>query len=491
VVLKALKFRPPRLSFGIKLGLAVTFLTTGLTTVSVYHFYEQARTLVRRQVTGRLRDIGHTSTFMLSNADRDAMVRLKAALNRDSNVTSAEAARIPPGQVLRSLTPAQIRAHQSSPEMQKLIQWLRKIKLASLDQIQPLQDYYPQQFSDLPDGVLAYLLIEAPESADGRVLKFLASADPDPEPPKWPGNPSGDLYAPVVPIFHEAFNGKFQVAEDYYTDHFYTSLTAVIPIKDKTGQVIAVLGLDYIAGTEQDYLQKLRPLCLMVIATSSVVSILLSYLLAHYFAALRHENKELKDYSQELEQMVQARTLSLQTSNEILRELASIDSLTQIFNRRYFDDYLHHEWQQAVQNQTSLALVLCDIDHFKAYNDTYGHPMGDVCLQQVAKCLASCISRPDDRVARYGGEEFAILLTNNNKVGALQVAEQIRTKVKGLNLEHRASSTHSIVTISIGVAMALPAEGETIEQLIKTADQELYQAKLAGRDQVGSSLSSS
>jgi diguanylate cyclase (GGDEF)-like protein len=481
---KALQFKLPTLSFGLRLGVAVTALTVSLTTVSVYHFYKQTQTLMRQQITGRLRDIGHTSTFMLSNADRDAIVQLKVNLERDAHTTPADAARIPPGKVLSSLTPAQIQAYQASPEIQRLMQWLRKIKLASLDQIRPLQDHYPQQFSALPDGVLAYILIETPESADGKVLKFLASADPDPEPPIWPGNPTGDLYAPVVPIFRDAFNGKFQVAEDYYTDQFYTSLTAVVPIKDKTGKVIAVLGLDYIAGTEQDYLQKLQPICLTIIVISAVISMALSYLLSRYFATLRIENRELKDYSHKLEQMVQERTLSLQTANQTLQELASIDSVTKIFNHRYFDNYLQAEWQQAEQEKTPLSLILCDVDHFKIYNDTYGHPMGDFCLQQVAKCLERCIHQSGERVARYGGEEFAVLLPDTDTARAMLVAETIRTQVKALNLEHRASTTSSVLTLSMGVASVQPGDGGTIDQLIEMADKGLYQAKQAGRDQV-------
>jgi two-component system, sensor histidine kinase ChiS len=252
-------------------------LTVGLTTASVYHFYSLSIVLVRRQVTGRLRDIGHTSTFMLSNADRDMIVRLKERIDRDAQVSRQEMQQIAKGRVLHSLTPQQIRAYQASPEFTQLTQFLRKIKQASLDQIKPLQESYSQQFSDLPDGVLAYIMVEVPESPDRSVLKFLASGDPDPEPPKWAGNPIGNLYVPVSPIFRKAFEGDFQVADDYYTDQFYSCLSAVVPIKDRTGKVIAVLGLDYLAGSEQDYLKKLQSLCLSIIGISVIVSIILSY----------------------------------------------------------------------------------------------------------------------------------------------------------------------------------------------------------------------
>jgi diguanylate cyclase (GGDEF)-like protein len=476
--------QPSHRYFGLKLGLAVTLLTVGLTTASVYHFYEQARTLVRRQVTGRLRDIGHTSTFMLSNADRDAIARLSAAMARDAQVTPGQLAQIAPGGVLPSLTLAQSQTYQASPEIQQLTQWLRKIKWASLDQIRPLQDHYPQQFSALPNGVLPYLLVEIPQSPNRKILRFLASSDPDPEPPRWPGNPVGQLYVPIVPIFGDAFQGEFQVAQDYYTDYFYTSLTAVVPIKDRNGKVVAVLGLDYIAGSDQDYLQKLQPICLSIIGGSMVLSVILSSLLTRYFAGLRSENQELKDYSQVLERMVAERTSSLQMANSHLRELASLDSLTQVSNRRYFDHFLAAEWQKAANGALNLALLLCDVDHFKAYNDTYGHVSGDLCLQKVAQALESCVHRHGDLVARYGGEEFAIILTNIDAEGARQVAERVRMAVKALMLEHPASS-NGVVTISVGVAYGSSIAEMTIVQLIENADRGLYQAKRAGRNQMG------
>jgi diguanylate cyclase (GGDEF)-like protein len=471
-----------RIPFNIKLGLAITLLTVGLTTVSVCYFYYFSSILVRRQVTGRLRDIGHTSTFFLTNADRTGITHFKKQLDRDSRVDAAAMRAIRPGRVLRGLDDQVLAKYDNSVEIRNLVQILRKVKLASLDPIDPIQDYYLQQFSALPDGVLAYILVETDKSPDRRVLRFLTSADPKPEPPKWPGNPTGDLYVPVSPIFRDAFKGEFQVADGYYTDEFYTCLTAVVPIKDKAGKVIAVMGLDYLAGTEQDYLKKLRSMSLMIIASSVVLSIVLSVLVARYLLSLEREKLELKNYSEDLEEMVQSRTIALQEANQSLQQLAILDSLTQIFNRRYFDDYLEAEWQRAKRAPTGLGLILCDVDHFKAYNDTYGHQAGDVCLRQVAQGLLEAIKRSEDRVTRYGGEEFAVILPNTDIDGVFQVAEAIRDQIKAMQISHATSLTDSIVTISLGVASIVPMEGDEVMQLVDLADRGLYQAKQRGRD---------
>jgi diguanylate cyclase (GGDEF)-like protein len=473
-----------RIPFYLRLGVTITLLTVGLTATSVYHFSVASKDLVRKQVTGRLRDIGHTSTFMLSNGDREMIAKMRDRLNQGSRVDRTQLDGIRSGETLRTLTSAQSRAYHEGPEIGSLIQFLRKIKLASLDRIHPLRDRYPQQFSELPDGVLAYILVEIPESPDRHVLKFLATADPDPEPPKWAGNPTGELYVPVSSIFSDAFKGEFQVADHYYTDQFYTCLTAVVPIKDQQNQVIAVLGLDYMAGTEQDYLQKFRALAISTILSSVVVSIVLSVLVTRYLTSLERRNRELKDYSKDLEVMVKERTIALQSANDSLQQLASMDSLTQVYNRRYFDEYLEGEWQRARRNEDWLSLILCDVDHFKAYNDTYGHQAGDVCLYNVAQAMLKVSHRSSDRVARYGGEEFVIVLPHTGREGAIQVAEAIRSQLRTLNLPHGGSLTQDFVTVSMGVASMVPISEQGVFQLIQDADRGLYQAKQSGRDRV-------
>lgn len=180
----------------------------------------------------------------------------------------------------------------------------------------------------------------------------------------------------------------------------------------------------------------------------------------------------------------------LETTNQMLQRLISIDGLTQLANRRRFDEYLDQEWRRLLREQFShthptpklLSLILCDIDYFKAYNDTYGHQAGDRCLQRVAKAIQGAVRRPADLAARYGGEEFVILLPTTNSEGAYRVAETIRTRVKALGIAHRDSQVCKYVTLSAGIATTSPSANEGLESLIEAADIALYQAKKQGRD---------
>ncbi|PSB56270.1 hypothetical protein C7B61_20690, partial [filamentous cyanobacterium CCP1] len=142
----------------------------------------------------------------------------------------------------------------------------------------------------------------------------------------------------------------------------------------------------------------------------------------------------------------------LQQVNQELQHLATHDELTQLANRRYFDDYLDQEWNRMVREQSDLAIILCDIDYFKLYNDTYGHLAGDECLARVAQAIGRAIKRPADLAARYGGEEFAIILPNTNSIGAIQVAQEICQEVAQLKLAHAASQIQPWITLSLGIA---------------------------------------
>ena len=165
-----------------------------------------------------------------------------------------------------------------------------------------------------------------------------------------------------------------------------------------------------------------------------------------------------------------------------LARLARIDGLTQVANRRTFDETLIREWQRLAREKSPLSLVICDIDCFKKFNDYYGHQAGDECLQRVARALADCGRRPADLVARYGGEEFVILLPQTPLEGALQVAETVRQQVEGLGLKHAASDVKPVVTLSLGVASLIPALDGDGDRLIKAADEALYHAKKTGRN---------
>lgn len=166
-----------------------------------------------------------------------------------------------------------------------------------------------------------------------------------------------------------------------------------------------------------------------------------------------------------------------------LENLASTDDLTQLINRRYFNKYLEREWDRQTKLKKELSLILCDVDYFKRYNDTYGHQSGDECLQQVAQALHQAV-RANDLVARYGGEKFAIILPNANAQIATQVAQRICFEVKALQIPHAQSHVSPYVTLSCGIACTFP-EGKSLPQdLIATADRALYEAKEQGRDRV-------
>lgn len=174
----------------------------------------------------------------------------------------------------------------------------------------------------------------------------------------------------------------------------------------------------------------------------------------------------------------------LQQANQELKRLAMMDGLTRIANRRCFDEQLAYEWTRLTRDQAPLGLIFCDIDYFKYFNDTYGHLIGDVCLQQVAEALAQSGQRASDLVARYGGEEFAIILPNTDAPGALQVAEKIRQIIFDLNIPHCSSQVCEQLTVSLGVATMIPSVNDAYEVLVLAADRALYQAKQSGRNRV-------
>ena len=173
----------------------------------------------------------------------------------------------------------------------------------------------------------------------------------------------------------------------------------------------------------------------------------------------------------------------LRANQELLR-IASIDSLTQIANRRHFIEYLDREWKRMIREKGTLSLVLCDIDFFKLYNDNYGHQAGDICLVAVAKIINSVVNRPADLVARFGGEEFIIILPNTDPEGASHIAEQVRLAVYERNIVHEYSETAPYVSLSMGVAGMVPNQYLNPDHLIKAADDALYEAKGQGRNQV-------
>lgn len=181
-----------------------------------------------------------------------------------------------------------------------------------------------------------------------------------------------------------------------------------------------------------------------------------------------------------------ALTTRLDDMNRELVRLSTVDSLTGIANRRRFDDVLYKEWRRAMRRQYPIALLMCDIDFFKQYNDAQGHQAGDECIRSVARAIEDTLKRPGDLVARYGGEEFSAILPDTNFDGAQLVAESVRNAVAELGIPHGRSSVASRVTLSVGAAIVVPSRGApaTGEQLVEAADKALYAAKSAGRNRV-------
>ncbi|MEH2394265.1 MAG: PleD family two-component system response regulator [Nostoc sp.] len=165
-----------------------------------------------------------------------------------------------------------------------------------------------------------------------------------------------------------------------------------------------------------------------------------------------------------------------------LQRLVIIDELTQVANRRGFEEYLAQEWQRMAREQQPFSLIIWDVDFFKSYNDTYGHLSGDRCLKEIAKTIKNFLKRSTDLIARYGGEEFAAILPNTDVEGATSLAQTICSAIRTLAIPHRNSLVSSHVTLSAGLATAIPSPGSDFEQIILAADQSLYQAKAAGRN---------
>jgi len=174
----------------------------------------------------------------------------------------------------------------------------------------------------------------------------------------------------------------------------------------------------------------------------------------------------------------------LQMVNEELERLSNIDGLTGLYNRRFFDAALDREWKRHQRNRFPFSLILCDIDYFKKFNDSYGHQAGDECLQDIAEAITMGSGRSSDVAARYGGEEFVVILPETGTQGALKAAETIRRKIRALKIPHKNAVGRGVVSVSFGVATMIPEKDVEPSILVNLADKALYASKEAGRDRV-------
>lgn len=200
---------------------------------------------------------------------------------------------------------------------------------------------------------------------------------------------------------------------------------------------------------------------------------------------LKKEMEVRKAREKDLKKMtalLEASNRKLQSANRLLKAMATIDGLTGVANRRYFEMVIRREWKVAVRSKSSLSVLLADIDYFKSFNDIYGHQRGDKCLQMFAAALKNSLKRPSDLVARFGGEEFIALLPETDQPGAEAVAQRMQFLVKEMKVRHEGSKVSSRITFSMGICCLVPDENSTIECLVAAADKALYQAKNDGRN---------
>ncbi len=237
----------------------------------------------------------------------------------------------------------------------------------------------------------------------------------------------------------------------------------------------------------------------------AIRSYLQSKQLQKQFQQLQQKNKELAELNSLLEQKVLERTHALTETNQRLQQeviirrhaeeallsanaelkrLNQLDGLTKIANRRRFDEYLQRQWGIHRQETKPLALILCDIDFFKQYNDTYGHQEGDTCLRQVAQAINLAAQRQNDLATRYGGEEFGVILPNTDLQRGFEVAHLIQNLIKDLAIPHHSSTVSCWVTVSIGLVTTIPTEHSSTTRFIGQADKALYKAKQQGRNRI-------
>lgn len=206
--------------------------------------------------------------------------------------------------------------------------------------------------------------------------------------------------------------------------------------------------------------------------------------LSTYLDRQKRDEHDLAAHRDRLAELVEERTVELREANSRLEELSRSDPLTGLANRRHFDELKEVEFRRAQRLGQPLSVLMCDVDFFKLYNDTYGHALGDQCLKGVAETMNSVFARAGELVARIGGEEFAVLLPGSDSSNAHKAAERLRQSIAARAIPHANSQVAAHVTLSIGVAQFDPETMDRFDQLLQRADQALYRAKTQGRDRI-------
>jgi diguanylate cyclase (GGDEF)-like protein len=202
------------------------------------------------------------------------------------------------------------------------------------------------------------------------------------------------------------------------------------------------------------------------------------------YMALVEEYKELLEQMKRMVRMSDMMENKLNYVRRSIDEISKLDFLTNIFNRRYFNQVITEQWGKCKQDKESLGIIMIDVDEFKAYNDIYGHLNGDECLKKVSKVIKNFMKESNNIVSRYGGEEFIVLIPNSDLKNVQDIGENIRKDVEKLSILHEGSEKYGVVTISIGISTCIPDKKSSPEKLINAADEALYRAKSFGRNKV-------
>jgi|GEM_PF-2075008 len=530
-----------KFSFRTKLILTITLLCVTLSSLGMWTLYSISYNIIIERLNKDLVNVGRLGSLLFDEECLEAIKRLTLETETGMQLTLQEVRSTPLGEYRSTLNGETIAQLQASDDFQLLLKKLRLMALAAAN-LNPTEniDISPERFYEyFQSGIIApYLIVKIEGLSDWSLGRYLAITLPEPlDDGSWPGCPIGTIGHMLLPI-EPILQGGPTISTDLVTDDYYTCLASAIPLQNKKGELIAVLGLDYAPKQELNKLTQLRRLSVAIVTASGLLALLLALYLSkrlsrslyclqnaataieqgnyqvevpvtihdefgavaitfnNMTAAIRTNLAALRQNNEQLENKVEERTKELKNINkklaqeiderrqaqQSLLELSEKDSLTGLANRRKFDSAYNLEWKAALRETRPLSILMIDIDSFKNFNDHYGHPAGDNALQQVASSMKSTLLRPRDLVARYGGEEFICLLPETSSKAAVIVAENLRSNVEKLRIQHQLSKTADVLTISIGISTIVPSPSIEAQELLSQADIALYQAKGGGKN---------